>query len=201
MGKGRLVLDVWKDHEADPFFWILLEGVKDPYKTYYGREGWEVDLNKRETRAKYATDDHIVDAGARVISSIDISGPMDEIIVLIEFAGYHGCGGPASPSYLRAPKKSLTEISGHLATLPLLQELAKNDRERTIQLHTRSSPLERETRYDKGAYKGRWRVVTGRHRVIDINIPIAALPDRFGDDVQSSPLRDDFRPTYILDDL
>ena len=185
MGRGRLVLDVWKDHEADPFFWVLLEGVRNPYKTYYGREGWEVVLDKKETRAKYATDSCIIDSGGtRVISSIDISGPMDEIIVLIDFAGYHGCNGHARPSYLRAPRKSLTEISGHLATLALHQELAKNDREGTIQLHFRSTPLERVTKYDKGAYKGRWGVVTGRHRIIDISASISALPDHIGDDVQ-----------------
>ena len=35
MAKGRLVLDVWKDQSADPFFWIALEGEKD-YKIFYG---------------------------------------------------------------------------------------------------------------------------------------------------------------------
>lgn len=124
MGKGRLVLDVYKDHRADPFFWVVLEGVSDPHKVYYGRESWDVDLNKKETRAKYAMDRYIQDAqGARVIGSIDISGPMDEIIRLIEFAGYHGCGGSAKPHNIYAPRKVLVEMMRHLPTLALQRTL------------------------------------------------------------------------------
>jgi len=169
MAKGRIVLDVWKDHEADPFFWVELGGLQEPLKVYYGREAWEVDLNKKETRARSVGDSFIND-GDRCVSSIDISGPMDEILILIEFAGYHGCCGRVGPEYLRAPKKVLVEMSGHLATLRLFQELAKNDPNRSVQLRTRSCPLERVTRFDKGAYRGRWGVVTGRHRVFDATV-------------------------------
>lgn len=167
MAKGRIVLDVWKDHEADPFFWIELEGLNEPLKVYYGREGWEVDLNKKETRARFVGDPYIKDVAKQVVSLIDISGPMDEILVLIEFAGYHGCCNRIKPAYLRAPKKVLVEMSRHLATLELLQELAKNDPSQAAHLYTRSHPLERTTRFDKGAYKNRWGVVTGRHRIVD----------------------------------
>lgn len=167
MAKGRLVLDAWKDHEADPFFWILLEGVKEPAKVYYGREGWIIDPHRKETRAKYTLDNYIVDSASKVISSIDIAGPVDEVIKLIEFAGYHGCNAPARPRCLLAPKKSLEEISRYLPTLPLIQELAKNDRSNEYWLSSRTQPLDRPTKYDKGAYRGEWSVVTGRHIIID----------------------------------
>ena len=166
MAKGRLVLDVWKDQSADPFFWIALEGEKD-YKVFYGREGWTVDLSRKETRAKYAQDNEMTDPDAsQIIASIDIAGPMEEIIKLIEFAGYHGCVGPAKPRYLYAPKKSVVEISEHLATLNLIQELAKNDPKASMHYY-RSHPLERATKYDQGAYRGQWSVVTGKHQIIN----------------------------------
>lgn len=168
MAKGRVVIDVWKDHGADPFFWILLQGVQDPYKVYYGREGWKVEPERRETRAKYVTDDLIVDT-ARVVSSIEISGPMDEILKLIEFAGYHGLTARVKPNHLLAPRKCLTEMSQHLATLPLLQELNRNNRENKMEFSSRQWPLDRPTRYDKGAYKGEWDVITGRHQVVNID--------------------------------
>ncbi len=147
MGRGRLILDIYKDHPADPYFWIMLEGVNNPYKVFYGREGWKVDLNKKETRAKYEVDRVIRYGETRlIIASIDIAGPMDEIIKLIELAGYHHCGGPARPMYLNAPKKSLNEVSRHLATLELLRELSKNDP--SAPLAARQWPLDRPTRYD-----------------------------------------------------
>lgn len=167
MAKGRLVLDVWKDHRADPFFWVMLDGVKEPYKVYYGREGWIVELHRTETRAKYSTDNDVIDT-AKVISTIEIAGPLDEIIKLIEFAGYHGSYSPLTPRFLLVPKRALEEMSGHLATLPLFQKLAENDRLNEYHLRSCSSPLERPTRYDKGAYRGEWDVIIGRHVILDI---------------------------------
>lgn len=148
MGKGRVVLGIHKDHPADPYFWIELEGVKEPYKVYYGREGWTIDLNKKETRARYSVDTGIKEARAsRVIGAIDIAGPTDEILKLIELAGYHGCHcGRIRPAYLHAPKKHITEVSQHLATHELLLELRKNDP--TVRISHRQWPLDRPTRYD-----------------------------------------------------
>lgn len=170
MAKGRIVVDIWKDHAADPFFWIMLEGIRHPAKIYYGRESWQIHLTMKETRARYVLDTEIVDLSSKVISSIDIYGPMDEIIKLIEFAGYHGCCGPARPRYLSVPKKSLQEVSQYLATLPLIQELAKNDHTKILLLASRTQPLDRPTKFDKGAYRDRWDVITGRHQIIDVEL-------------------------------
>lgn len=177
MAKGRIVLDVWKNHEADPFFWVELEGIKKgPFKVYYGREGWTVELHRQETRAIYVKDDVIKDPASHVAASIDISGPIDEILVLVEYAGYHGTYARIRPAYLRVPRRALEEVSEHLATLELLQELAKNDPTQASHFHTRSHPLERSTRYQNQAYPRRWGVVTGRHHVLDTVVQRASLP-------------------------
>ena len=153
MASGRVVEDIWKDHPADPFFWIQSQGAKAPCKVYYGRESWEVRIGQKESRSKLAIDAHIVDPD-RVVSSIDITGPMDEILVLIEFAGYHFCGGYAEPHRLSVPSPLVGEVSQHLPTLHLIWKLRENlPRERWGELSSRGGPWEGQTRFHQNVYR------------------------------------------------
>ena len=146
--KGRVIEEIYKDDPANPYFCIRLKDVKEPFVVFYGREGWEIDPNKHETRAKYSGDNLMIPpfCKARVVASIDISGPMDEVIKLIELAGYHKCNGPSRPVYLHVPKKFVSEVSNHMLTLELIRELQLNNPD--AKLSFRTHPLERPTKYD-----------------------------------------------------